>query len=252
MITRILVADDEPRYVRLMEANLTSENYVVLKATNGQDAVDIVAQEHPDLVLLDVMMPLLNGFEACERIREFSNVPIIMVTAKGDEQDRVKGLDVGADDYIVKPYSATELLARVRAVLRRAQVAGNTFQQSLFVHGNLKIDFARAEVFRGDSMVFLSATEYRLLLQFAQSLGSVLTSEELLINVWGDEYRGDKEILWVSISRLRHKLEDDPKNPQHIVTRTGLGYTMPRLDETQAVEQQPSIWKASARKSISN
>ena len=123
MTARILVADDEPRYVRLMEANLTSENYQVLNASNGQDAVDLVAQEHPDLVLLDVMMPLLNGFEACARIREFSNVPIIMVTAKGDEQDRVKGLDVGADDYIVKPYSATELLARVRAVLRRAQLS---------------------------------------------------------------------------------------------------------------------------------
>ena len=230
MSTQILVVDDEPRYVRLMEANLTSEGYHVLKASNGQEAVEVVDKHHPDLVLLDVMMPVLSGFEACERIREFSNVPVIMVTAKGDEQDRVKGLDVGADDYIVKPYSATELLARVRAVLRRAQLSGGTFQQSTFIHGNLRIDFARAEVFVDDVIVFLSATEYRLLLQFAQNLGRVLTSEELLENVWGYEYRDDKEILWVSISRLRQKLETNPKDPEHIVTRAGLGYTMPRLD----------------------
>jgi len=227
MTTRILVVDDEPRYVRLMEANLTTEGYQVLKAYDGQNAVEIVAEKQPDLVLLDVMMPGLNGFSACERIREFSNVPIIMVTAKGEEQDRVKGLDVGADDYIVKPFSATELLARVRAVLRRAIVSGSTFQQAVFNHGNLQIDLARAEVFKDEKMVFLSATEYRLLLQFVHNLGNILTSEDLLVNVWGPEYREDKEILWVSISRLRQKLEDDPRNPQHIVTRSGLGYTMP-------------------------
>jgi DNA-binding response OmpR family regulator len=227
MTTRILVVDDEPRYVRLMEANLVAEGYQVLKAYDGQSAVELVAEKQPDLVLLDVMMPGLNGFAACERIRVFSNVPIIMVTAKGEEQDRVKGLDVGADDYIVKPFSATELLARVRAVLRRAQVSGSSFQQALFNHGNLRIDLARAEVFRNDRLVFLSATEYRLLLQFVHNLGSIMTSEDLLVNVWGQEYKEDKEILWVSISRLRQKLEDDPRNPQHIVTRSGLGYTMP-------------------------
>lgn len=223
----ILVVDDEPRYLRLIEANLVTEGYMVLKATNGQEAVDIVAEKHPDLVLLDLMMPILDGFEACERIREFSNIPIIVVTARGNENDRVRGLDLGADDYIVKPFSATELLARVRAVLRRAQTSGGAYQQAIFSHGNLRIDFARAEVFREDRIVYLSATEYRLLLQFAHNIGSVLTSEQLLIDVWGPEYRDDKEILWVSISRLRQKLETDPKNPQHIVTRSGLGYTMP-------------------------
>ena len=227
MLTRILVVDDEPRYVRLMEANLISEGYEVLKAYDGQSAVEMVADKQPDLVLLDVMMPGLDGFGACERVREFSSVPIIMVTAKGEEQDRVRGLDVGADDYIVKPFSATEVLARVRAVLRRAQVSGSNFEQSVFSHGNLRIDLARAEVFKDDSMVFLSATEYRLLLQFVHNQGNILTSEDLLVNVWGPEYREDKEILWVSISRLRQKLEDDPRNPQHIVTRSGMGYTMP-------------------------
>jgi len=228
MSTRILVVDDEPRYVRLMEANLLTEGYEILRAYDGQKAVEIVAENQPDLVLLDVMMPILDGITACERIREFSNVPIIMVTAKGEERDRVRGLDVGADDYIVKPYSAMELLARVRAVLRRAETAGSaSFQQSVFNHGNLMIDFAKAEVYKDDKMVFLSATEYRLLLQFVQSNGEILSSEDLLTNVWGEEYRNDKEILWVSISRLRHKLENDPRNPQHIVTRSGLGYTMP-------------------------
>jgi DNA-binding response OmpR family regulator len=212
-----------------MQANLVTEGYQVIEATNGQQAVDMVAEKHPDLVFLDVMMPVLDGFTALERIREFSNVPIIIVTARGNEQDRVRGLDLGADDYIVKPFSATEVLARARAVLRRAQSSGSLFQQSIFTHGNLRIDFARAEVFKGDKMVFLSATEYRLLLQFAHNIGSVLTSEQLLTDVWGPEYRDDKEILWVSISRLRQKLETDPKNPQHIVTRSGLGYTMPQL-----------------------
>jgi len=229
MSKNILIVDDEPRYLRLMEANLVTEGFQVIKATNGQEAVNQVAERHPDLVLLDIMMPVLDGFSACERIREFSNVPIIMVTARGSENDRVRGLDLGADDYIVKPFSATELLARVRAVLRRAQSSGGAFEQSIFSHGNLKIDFARAEVFKDDKIVYLSATEYRLLLQFAHNIGVILNSEQLLIDVWGPEYRDDKEILWVSISRLRQKLENDAKNPQHIVTRSGLGYTMPPL-----------------------
>lgn len=230
MSAKILIVDDEPRYLRLVEANLMTDNYTVIKASNGQEAVDMVAQHQPDLVLLDVMMPVLDGFGACERIREFSSVPIIMVTARGEENARVRGLDLGADDYIVKPFSATELLARVRAVLRRVKTSGGT-QQAVFTHGGLRIDFARAEVFRNDKIVFLSATEYRLLLQFAHNIGQVLTSEQLLTNVWGTEYGDDKEILWVSISRLRQKLEDDPKNPVHIVTRSGLGYTMPPMVE---------------------
>ncbi len=228
-MTTILIVDDEPRYLRLMEANLITEGFQVIKGTNGQEAVDSVVERHPDLVLLDVMMPVLDGFGACERIREFSNVPVIMVTARGSEGDRVRGLDLGADDYIVKPFSATELLARVRAVLRRAQSSGGAFQQAVFTHGNLRIDFARAEVFKDDKIIYLSATEYRLLLQFAHNLGSVLTAEQLLVDVWGPEYRDDKEILWVSISRLRQKLENDVKNPQHILTRSGLGYTMPPM-----------------------
>jgi DNA-binding response OmpR family regulator len=230
MNAKILIVDDEPRYVRLMEANLLTEGYQVIPAYNGQEALNIVTSQKPDLIILDVMMPVVDGFTVCERIREFSNLPIIMVTAKGEERDRVRGLDLGADDYIVKPFSATELLARVRAVLRRAHKTDMMPQPSIFTHGNLRIDFARAEVFRDDRMVFLSATEYRLLLQLAQNIGRVIPSEKLLQDVWGDEYAEDKEILWVSISRLRQKLEDDPRDPKHIVTRSGLGYTIPVVE----------------------
>ena len=230
MSAKILIVDDEPRYVRLMEANLLTEGYQVIPAYNGQEALNLVTTQKPELVILDIMMPVIDGFTVCERIREFSNIPIIIVTAKGEERDRVRGLDLGADDYIVKPFSATELLARVRAVLRRAQKSDMMLQPSIFIHGNLRIDFARAEVFRDDRMVFLSATEYRLLLQMAQNIGRVIPSEKLLQDVWGEEYAEDKEILWVSISRLRQKLEDDPRDPKHIVTRSGLGYTIPIIE----------------------
>jgi DNA-binding response OmpR family regulator len=230
MAKRVLIVDDEPRYLRLLEANLRTEGYEVVTAQDGQQAVDVFSGQPIDLILLDIMMPRLDGFGATQRIREFSSVPIIILTAKGEEQDRVRGLDLGADDYLVKPFSATELLARVRAVLRRAQVPAESGQARFFTHDNLRIDFARAEVWRGEQDISLSATEYRLLLQFAHNLGKILTSEDLLTSVWGPEYKGDKEILWVSIARLRQKLEDDPHNPKHIVTRSGLGYLMPPLE----------------------
>ena len=231
MAKRILIVDDEPRYLRLLEANLRTEGYEVVTAQDGGQAVDVFSNQPIDLVLMDVMMPKLDGFGATQRIREFSNVPIIILTAKGDEQDRVRGLDLGADDYLVKPFSATELLARVRAVLRRAQPAGDVVGQSrFFTHDNLKIDFARAEVWKGEMPISLSATEYRLLLQFAHHVGKIMSSEDLLTSVWGPEYRTDKEILWVSIARLRQKLEDDAHSPKHIVTRSGLGYLMPPIE----------------------
>ncbi len=229
MSKRILIVDDEPRYLRLLEANLRTEGYEVVTAQDGVQALDVFSSQPIDLVLLDVMMPRLDGFATTQRLREFSTVPIVMLTAKGEEQDRVRGLDLGADDYLVKPFSATELLARVRAVLRRAEMPAEPAQTRFFNHDNLKIDFARAEVWRGEQPVSLSATEYRLLLQFAHNLGKILTSEELLTSVWGVEYKDDKEILWVSIARLRQKLEDDAHNPTHIVTRSGLGYLMPPL-----------------------
>jgi DNA-binding response OmpR family regulator len=227
MASRILVVDDEKQYVHLLQVNLQAEGYEVIFAMNGEDALEMVSSKKPDLVILDVMMPRLDGFTTCERIRQFSAVPVIMLTAKGEEQDRVKGLNVGADDYVVKPFSATELIARVRAVLRRARKDDSVLGERFFQHLDLKIDFARAEVWKGDKPVFLSATEYRLLIQFAHHLGQILTGEELLTAIWGPSYKDDKEILWVSIARLRQKLEDNPHSPCHIVTRSGLGYLMP-------------------------
>jgi len=231
-VTRILVVDDEPRYLRLLQINLQTEGYEIITATNGEDALELISMQSPDLVLLDIMMPKLDGITTCERIRQFSNIPIIMLTAKGEEHDRVQGLDIGADDYIVKPFSAIELLARVKAVLRRAQNTIESAQGRFFTHGNLSIDFARAEVWRDEKPIFLSATEYRLLIQFAHHIGQVLSGEQLLTAIWGEHYKDDKEILWVSIARLRQKLEDSPRSPQHIVTRTGLGYLMPPLEKT--------------------
>ena len=226
MTTRILVVDDEPRYLRLLEANLLTEGYEVVAVADGNEALETFSASPTDLILLDIMLPGMDGFAVCQRIRQFSTVPIIMLTAKGEEQDRVRGLDVGADDYLVKPFSVTELLARVRAVLRRAQVA-DVGQDRFFTHGDLRIDFARAEVWLGEQPVYLSATEYRLLLQFSHNIGKILTAEDLLTSVWGPEYRDDKEILWVTIARLRQKVEKDPHVPNHIVTRSGLGYLMP-------------------------
>lgn len=227
MTEKILTVDDEPRFTKLIEANLTAEGYEVMVANDGHSALDIVINTPPNLVLLDVMMPEINGFEVLSRIREFSNVPIIMLTAKGEEGDRVEGLNRGADDYIVKPFSASELLARVNAVLRRARISEPKLAERMFNHGDLTIDLAKAEVTLNGEPVFLSATEYRLLLQFVHNLGETVTAEHLLTNVWGSEYADDKEILWVCISRLRQKLESDPKRPKHIVTRSGVGYTMP-------------------------
>jgi DNA-binding response OmpR family regulator len=224
----ILIVDDEPRYLRLMEVNLTPEGYRVITGANGQEAIDRTASEKPDLILLDVMMPVLDGFTACERIREFSAVPVIIITAKGEERDRVRGLDAGADDYIIKPFSAQELLARVRAVLRRAdRQTGAEYHQPIFEHHGLTIDLPRATVISAGTEVSLTATEYRLLQTLASAVGKVLTAEELLTQVWGPEYREDKEILWVCLSRLRQKIEPDPKNPIHIITKQGIGYLMP-------------------------
>ncbi len=231
MSARILLVDDEPLYLRLLKVNLEQEGYQIATAMDGEEALEFVSQEIPDLIILDVMMPKVDGITVAIRIRQFSNVPIIMLTAMGEEQDRVKGLNIGADDYMVKPFSATELVARVKAVLRRSQIIDDSAKSRVLTHGDLKIDIAKAEVYKGDHQVYLSATEYKLLIHFAHNLGKVLSAEELLSTTWGPGYKDEKEILWVSIARLRQKLEDNPHEPEHIVTRTGMGYQMPAVDD---------------------
>ena len=229
---KILVVDDEKLYRHLLQINLETEGYEVTTASNGEEGVDMVSKKHPDLVILDVMMPKLDGFSALERIRQFSEVPVIMLTGKNEEPDRVKGLNSGADDYVSKPFSATELIARVRSVLRRSLSTEKSKASRFFNHGDLKIDLARAEVWRDENPIFLSATEYKLLIQFAHNVGKVLSAEELLSAIWGPQYSQDKEILWVSIARLRQKIEKDSHNPTHIVTRSGLGYLMPPVEDS--------------------
>lgn len=227
MTIKILVVDDEPLYIRLLKVNLEAEGYEIITANNGEEALDSISQTMPDLIIMDVMMPKLDGVTTCKRIRQFSNVPIILLTALGEEHDRVNGLNIGADDYVVKPFSATELVARVRAVLRRAQNQQESVESRIFVHGDLRIDIVKAEVWKNDKQIYLSATEYKMLILFAYHVGQVITAEELLKATWGPTYCNEKEILWVSIARLRQKLEDNPHSPVHIVTRTGLGYQMP-------------------------
>lgn len=227
---KILVVDDEKLYRHLLQVNLETEGYEVITGTNGEECLDLVSKKHPDLVILDVMMPKMDGFTALERIRQFSEVPVIMLTGKNEEQDRVKGLNTGADDYVAKPFSATELIARVKSVLRRSLSTEKSKSNRFFNHGELRIDLARAEVWREETPIMLSATEYKLLIQFAHNVGKVLSAEELLSAIWGPQYGQDKEILWVSIARLRQKIEKDSHNPIHIVTRSGLGYLMPPID----------------------
>ncbi len=222
---KILVVEDDVRMLRLEERILELERYRVITATSGQAALDAFDDGAPDLVLLDVMMPGLDGYEVCSRIRGFSRVPVIMVTAKDAEEEKLRGFEVGADDYITKPFRVGELVARVKAVLRRIMPRGAVGRPA-FHCGDLVVDFARNRVTVGEEEVMLTATEYYLLSYLAQHAGYVLTTNEILRNVWGEGYEDDVALVQVAISRLRQKLGDDAKNPKYIITRPGIGYTM--------------------------
>jgi DNA-binding response OmpR family regulator len=221
---RILVVDDEPRYVRAIQFNLEASGYEVFPARDGQTAIELTASEEPDLILLDIRMLGLDGYEVCQRIREFSAVPIIMLTALAEDTDKVKGLDIGADDYMTKPFSADELLARVRAVLRRVELSERQDPHPTFQACDLLIDFAHQRVFARDQEVNLTPTEYRLLYELVKQAGRVLVPEYLLEKVWGMGYEGENRLLWQAVHRLRRKIEPDPRNPQYIQTRPGIGY----------------------------
>lgn len=222
--THILVVDDETRYVRAIRFNLEASGYEVVTAQDGETAIALVSDREPDLVLLDVKMPGMDGLEVCRRIREFSAVPIIMLTALAQDADKVRGLDTGADDYVTKPFSADELLARVRAVLRRIDLGKRPVASSLFQAGDLRVDFARQRVFVGDQEADLTPTEYRLLCELVRQAGRVLVPEHLLTKVWGVGYEGETSLVWQAIHRLRRKIEPDPSNPQYIHTKPGMGY----------------------------
>jgi DNA-binding response OmpR family regulator len=230
--TTILAADDDPQLLRLMTRNLQLEGYDVLAASDGQQALELIENNALDLVLLDVMMPKMDGFTVCYRVREFSAVPIIIVTARGQDQDKVRGLDLGADDYLTKPFSVDELLARVRAVLRRAQFTARENAQGLRAStttGDLAIDYSQHLVIMAGHEMSLTPTEYRIIAYLAQNAGRVVTQDLLLEHVWGPEYLGESHMLQVNINRLRRKLEVDPTQPRYILTKVGVGYSLASL-----------------------
>lgn len=221
---RILVVDDEERMVRFIRLNLEHDGFRVTEAFNGSQAIDKVRSSLPDLILLDVMMPDIDGFEVLKIIREVSTVPVIMLTAKGEEDDRVRGLELGADDYITKPFSPRELVSRVRAVLRRTEVTSGTVHGLIEVDDRLKLDFDRREVWVDGKLVKLRPTEYRLLYHLVKNAGWVLSHDQLLTKVWGYEYRDEPHYVRLYINYLRKKLEEDPSDPKYILTERGVGY----------------------------
>lgn len=224
--TTVLVVDDEPRILRFVRAELESAGFRVLTAANGFAALDAVNQETPDLVVLDVIMPGLDGFEVLNRLRNQSSIPVILLTARGSDADKVRGLDLGADDYLTKPFSPDELSARVRAVLRRTASSNKQSVEPRLDLGELIIDFDRRRVMVRDKEVQMSRTEWQLLLQLALNAGRVMLHEDLLVRTWGPEYRDDMEYLRVWISRLRRKIEVDAAHPRYLRTVPGVGYIL--------------------------
>ena len=226
-MAKILVVDDEASIVTMLAYNLKKEGYDVVTAEDGEVALEKFESENPDLLLLDIMMPKMDGYEVCRKIREKSNVPIIMLTARADEVDKVVGLEMGADDYVTKPFGNRELIARVKANLRRSDIAPvtNTEQDgNNQVYGDLNIDFDRYEVTKRGEVIKLTLREFELLTFLATQTPTIFTRENLLEKVWGYEYFGDVRAVDVTIRRLREKIEDDPSKPKYIVTKRGVGY----------------------------
>lgn len=220
----ILVVDDEPRLVKFVRMNLELEGFRVSEAYNGLEALDKVREELPDLVVLDIMMPEMDGFETLKHIREISTVPVIILTVKSDEEDLINGLELGADDYLTKPFSPRVLVSRIKAVLRRTQMSSPAEKTAIVVDEDLTIDFQRREVIARGERIKLRPTEYRLLYHLVNNAGWVMTHEMLLSKVWGYEYREDSHLLRLYITYLRQKIEPDPSNPKYILTERGVGY----------------------------
>ncbi len=220
----ILVVDDEQRVVQFITMNLELEGFRVISASDGYQALEKVTKELPDLVILDIMMPDMDGFETLKRIREISAVPVVFLSVKGEELDRVRGLDLGADDYVTKPFSPKELVSRIKAVLRRAKPTSLAYRSEVVVDENLRIDFDQRKVIVRGREVRLRPTEYRLMYQLVNNPGKLLTHEALLSKVWGPEYKEEDHYVRLYITYLRQKIEDDPKNPKYILSERGLGY----------------------------
>ena len=226
----VLVVEDDPRILRLEQMVLEKEGYTVLTAGSGEEALDTLAEISPSLVVLDIGLPGMDGFATCYRIREFSQVSIIMVTSRDFNEDKVKGLEIGADDYITKPFSPNELAARVKASLRRTVMNSEVKEPTVQV-GDLFVDFNSNRVMLANREVLLSDTEYRLLSYLARNAGRIVTRDQILERIWGEEYSGEDHLLHVTIGRLRQKLEDPARKPRYILTRRGIGYSFPIEDD---------------------
>jgi two-component system KDP operon response regulator KdpE len=220
----VLIVDDEPRIIRFVQINLEMEGFRVIEAHNGLQALDQVREKMPDIVLLDVMMPEMDGFETLRMIRELSTVPVIMLTVRSSEDDKVRGLDLGADDYITKPFSPRLLVSRVRAVLRRFQITNPLETTLLEIDDNLSVDFNTAEVIVGGERVKLRPTEFRLLRHLIENAGWTVPHSTLLSKVWGYEYKDAISYLRLYIKYLRKKIEPDLNSPRYIFTERGMGY----------------------------
>lgn len=222
---RILVVDDEPRMIGFIRMNLELEGHQVIEAHSGLEALEAIRTKLPDVVLLDVMMPELDGFETLRMLREFSSIPVIMLTAKGEENDKVYGLELGADDYVTKPFGPRELSSRIRAVLRRADMPTSSPEQAILkIDDRLQVDFNRREVIVNNEHIKLRPTEYRLLYHLIENAGWTVPHDQLLAKVWGYEYRDEAHYVRLYVNYLREKIEEDPSRPKYILTERGVGY----------------------------
>ena len=228
---KVLIVEDERHIARFLQMELEHEGFVIATESNGQRAYERIVQENYDLVLLDVMLPDMDGFTICKKIREVMNVPIIMLTARDEIEDKVNGLDLGADDYLTKPFSVDELLARLRVTQRRlAYMQNETPGSSEFVNGQLRIDYAAGCAFLNGTELHLTPIEYKLLCLLAKNVGKVLTHKFITTNIWGSNWENDVASLRVFMATLRKKLEKTPDSPQYIQTHIGVGYRMLKIE----------------------
>lgn len=234
---RILVVDDEERIVRMIRLNLEHDGFTVIEANNGMQAINQIREKLPNLVILDVMMPGIDGYETLSLIRETSQVPVIMLTAKSEEEDRIYGLELGADDYITKPFSPRELVSRIKAVLRRTENRSPDEEDVIRVDDRLTLDFGKREIWLDGELVKLRPTEYRLLYHLVKNAGWVMTYDQILAKVWGYEYREETHYVRLYVNYLRQKLEKDPANPKYILTERGVGYRF--VDYKNSAKTEP-------------
>jgi two-component system KDP operon response regulator KdpE len=232
----ILAVDDNAKMTRFIRMNLELEGYRVSEASSGMEALDKTREELPDLVLLDVMMPDMDGFETLRHLREISSVPVIMLTVKNEEEDKVRGLELGADDYVTKPFSPRELSSRIKALLRRTEIPTPLEKTLMRIDDRLSIDFQRHEVWVEQEKVKLRPTEYRLLYHLVSNAGWVMSHDALLSKVWGPEYRDEIQYLRLYVNYLRQKIEVDPAHPTYILTERGVGYRFAEIEEQETKE----------------